>query len=164
MAAKHLFPDRPPPPPNDGRGKPTHAEQAQRVHVVYQLLCEGMQRQDIFDRISKEHPEWGMSTRTTDRYIQQATQAFAAELLPQRKELLGQVTRKLEYLYQQSMAMAEYKVALGCLKELANLGGLSTLRIDLGLTVSEAMDLSKLSDEELRTLSDLRRKAARTES
>jgi len=100
------------------------AEMATRVDTILSLVLSGLRRGEMCRFVTEKKPEWGISTRTLERYIARATvqiEAIAAENADRR---MAVAQTKLLDLYKRSMNIQDYKTCLSILKEESKLNDL----------------------------------------
>lgn len=95
------------------------AERELRISEVMRLLLEGQHRAEILQYIAKAG--WGVSDRTADGYIAQATAAIEAEATIDRTAEFLRAKKRLENLYAVTMKKQDYGNARLALAELHKL-------------------------------------------
>lgn len=98
------------------------AERELRISEVMRLLLEGQHRAEILQYIAKAG--WGVSDRTVDGYIAQATAAIEAEATIDRAKEFIRHKQRLENLYAVTMKKEDYgnaRLALDALSKLLSL-------------------------------------------
>lgn len=134
----------------------TTAELAIRVDDIFGILLTGARTTYVYEWVRTQREEWGVSTRTVDRYIRKAKKLLLAKAESDRDEELGRHKARLEDLYSRSYLTGDYRGALLVTQERAKLADLyPPKRTELsgpdGGPV-RVFDLSKLSTEELEAL------------
>ncbi|MDD3095407.1 MAG: hypothetical protein PHD63_04110 [Candidatus Marinimicrobia bacterium] len=109
-----------------------------RVATVYRLLLSGMRRREIIQYVA-EKTDWGVSTRTIENYIHKATAEIKEVTDEEIEAARGMAYKRLDTLYYKSLLINDYKTALAVQKEMNDLFGLKTTKIehsgDLGVTI-----------------------------
>lgn len=134
----------------------TTAELAIRVDDIFGLLLTGARTTYIYEWVRTQREEWGVSTRTVDRYIRKAKKLLLAKAESDREEELGRHKARLEDLYFSSCRTGDYRGALLVTQERAKLADLyppkRTELTGAGGGPVRVHDLSKLTNEELEAL------------
>lgn len=103
---------------DNDRGSPTAAEIDQRVAVVVKMLLEGSRRSQL---IAHGATEWGVSSRTIDRYIAAARQQLRSDWEIDRTDMLCDLFTRLDTLERQARKAGAYAVSLGAINSLARI-------------------------------------------
>lgn len=111
-----------------GRGrrtgyKPTKAEHEQRLSQIHALLVNNLSRKDICRYVS-EKTTWGLTERSIDRYIAEATKMIQASAAFSRDLELGKAIARINDLYSRAHRVQDYKTCLAVQRELSELLGL----------------------------------------
>ena len=109
--------------------KSTHAETQSRVATIYRLLLNGLRRREIIQYVS-ENTDWGVSERSVDNYIKQATAEISEINKSEKIAAYGMARRRLDDLYFKSMKINDYKTCLQIQKELNVLEGMKTVKTE----------------------------------
>lgn len=101
-----------------------------RVGIIAEMIIKGLSAREIWTYVS-EKESWGVTERTIRRYklkavkeIQQHTQRAIAE-----KAAIAEA--RLEYLFARTVAIQDYKGALAVQKEINELHGFKTHKIEI---------------------------------
>lgn len=116
------------------RVKSTNAEYLSRVTAVYRLLINGTSRRDIIDYA--EGQQWGVTSSMVDKYITAARSEIATVTQEERDAALGLAYRRLDKLYLKSYTDGDYKTCLAIQKEINEVSGLKTTKLDVDRVVS----------------------------
>jgi len=103
--------------------KPTKAEMTQRIARISELLLRGASRAVICQYVS-EKTNWEITDRTTDRYIQKATDIIRSGAETDTAYEIGKAKERYEFLWQKALSMQDYREARGVQKDRGNLLGL----------------------------------------
>jgi len=117
-----------------------------RVHEVLELMLKGAPRREIC-RYVAEKTEWNVSTRQIERYMKEARALIAETAERSRDVHYGLAQERLAMLLARTMNIQDFRTALGVLREMNRLEGLTnTQRLDIN---AELPDLVfKLATEE----------------
>lgn len=133
--------------------RPTDEEIVQRVSDVYVLLLNGTPRRSILQHAART---WGVKTRQADEYIARASAEFDARSAVIYEREHGKALARLDDLYYRAITKGDLKLALDTQRERNKVLGLyAPTRTELTGAAGgpiKHMDVTKLSDDELRTL------------
>ena len=99
--------------------KSTKAEVDHRVRRVAKLLTQGATRSDILQYTANE---WGMKTRHSDQYIQDARKLLEKDFDIDRKQFTAEILSQLASLQKQARNDKNLNVALGYINSMAKVG------------------------------------------
>ena len=102
--------------------KSTKAQVEQRVTEVLRLRVGGAEFSDIREYAAAQG--WGVSDSQLWRYIAKSDEAMAQTLEKSREKLLARHLAQRRLLYAKSVEVGDYKGALACLRDEAELEGL----------------------------------------
>jgi hypothetical protein len=129
--------------------RPTAAELEQRIDEVFHLLLHRVGYRAICRHASAK---WGVTTRQTDRYIEQARERIFELLKPGQREQLARALGACDQIFAKQMAAGDWRGARATLKDIVELLGLAAasrrkvelsiddLEFELGRIISEAED------------------------
>jgi len=109
--------------------KSNMVEMRARVATVYRLLLSGLRRREIIQYVD-EKTDWGVQPRTVDNYIRKATAEIKEVTDEELKTARGMAHKRLDTLYYKSLLINDYKTALAVQKEINELFGLKTAKIE----------------------------------
>lgn len=132
--------------PKKTRAKSNMVQMRARVATVYRLLLSGLRRGEII-RYVAEKTDWGVSDRTIEKYIQRATAQIAEVTKEEMDAARGMAYKRLDTLYYKSLLINDYKTALAVQKEMNDLFGLKTVKVehsgDMGVTIIDDIPRQK---------------------
>ena len=100
-------------------GRTSKNEHEFRVNKVAKLLSVGTVRSEISQVAS---PEWGVSQRSIDRYIQEATVILKQDFDIDRRQFTAEVLAQYASLAKEARKSGQLTVALGCINSMAKVG------------------------------------------
>jgi len=121
--------------------KATNAEKKRRVNTIGDLLMMGTSRAEIL-QYAADKSGWGVSERTIDEYIAEATEQFRRISDYNREEQVGKAIRRLEMLFLRAMKVQDFQRALATQRELNLLLGLHESK---KLEISGSLQLSVIN-------------------
>lgn len=138
---------------------------ALRVEEVLRIRIDGAQFHDIVQYAAEKG--WGLQERMIRNYIRRADALMVARIEKSRRKLLARHLTQRQTLYARAVNAADYGTALRVLADEADLRGLyPPKKQDLKLNhkglpeqPKKPVDLSQMTDEELRNLGGLLAKA-----
>lgn len=101
-----------------GENKSTMAEVQQRIDVVYQMLLQGLGKQEIVRYCADK---WKVGVRTTEKYIHRATIELGHVSNEERQSALGSAVKRLNSIYYKAMKKDDLKTAIVAQKEINDL-------------------------------------------
>ena len=104
-------------------GRTSKNEHEFRVNKVAKLLSVGSVRSDIHQFAAKE---WGVHTRTIDRYIQDAREIVKQDFDIDRRQFTADILSQYASLAKEARKSGQLHVALGCINSMAKVGQVST--------------------------------------
>ena len=96
--------------PPKGVYKPDKIEINERHNKVYEMLCNGFRRQDV---ILYAADTWGVSERTTDKYIKVAYAKLKKDLDIDKSDLIATLIAQTQVIQNEARDSKNYNVALG---------------------------------------------------
>lgn len=102
--------------------KPTKAEKEFRVTQVVRMLINCASRSSILQYAAKE---WGLATRTADKYIADARLVLREDANIERSDYLASRLQTLDTIVQKSVKAGQFNNAIGALKLQSELLGLN---------------------------------------
>lgn len=111
------------------RPKCTKAEKAARVALIYRLLISGMRRREVLQYV-RTKTDWEVGDRSIDKYIHDATEEIKEVTTEEIEAARGMAYKRLDTLYYKSLLINDYKTALAVQKEMNDLFGLKTTKIE----------------------------------
>ncbi len=134
---------------NDERDKkrPTKAQIEQRVKVVYELLLSDTTYTDTCRYVSDK---WGLTSRTTDRYIQKAYALIVEEAGRIRQNALERHLAQRAFIRHKALKGGDKRLFVDILKDEAKL--LDLYPAKQSSQVLYNVDVSKLTDEQLERI------------
>ena len=102
--------------------KPTRAEKELRVNQVVRMLVNCASRSSI---IRYAADEWGVSGRTTDKYIAEARQILKKDADIDRHDYLASRLQTIDTIVQKALKSGQLSNAIGALKLQSELLGLN---------------------------------------
>ncbi|MDD3538489.1 MAG: hypothetical protein PHH65_09645 [Eubacteriales bacterium] len=109
--------------------KSNSVEMRARVATVYRLLLSGLRRREVI-QYAREKTEWNVSDRTIDNYIRKASAEIKEVTDEELEAARGMAHKRLDTLYYKSLLINDYKTALAVQKEINELFGLKTAKIE----------------------------------
>lgn len=103
---------------------------AKRKATVMQMIIQGAMLRDVWQYVD-EKTDWGVSERTVRRYYKDSEKGFVEAANVDVKREMGKSLERLNYLYAKTVHLQDYKGALQVLKEMNELLGLKTLKIQI---------------------------------
>ena len=100
-------------------GRTSKNEHEFRVNKVAKLLSVGTVRSEISQF---ESSEWGVSQRSIDRYIQEATAILKQDFDIDRRQYKAEVLAQYASLAKEARKSGQLTVALGCINSMAKVG------------------------------------------
>ena len=100
-------------------GRTSKNEHEFRVNKVAKLLSVGTVRSEISLFASTE---WGVSQRSIDRYIQEATVILKQDFDIDRRQFTAEVLAQYASLAKEARKSGQLTVALGCINSMAKVG------------------------------------------
>jgi len=100
-------------------GRTSKNEHEFRVNKVAKLLSVGTVRSEISQFASNE---WGVSQRSIDRYIQEATVILKQDFDIDRRQFTAEVLAQYASLAKEARKSGQLTVALGCINSMAKVG------------------------------------------
>lgn len=123
----------------------TEADVAMRVEAVRRLILQGANRYDILQFVAKN---WCASARMADDYVARARQSILEAMKPERAQNLAEHIEARRDIRRKANEAKDHRLVLDVLKDEAKLMDLYPAdRSDVRF-----MDMSKLTDEELRAI------------
>lgn len=107
--------------------KSTDAEIEQRVLTVYQMILQGLSRQDILQYSSKN---WFVSNRTVDTYIKRATIEIGEVSDDEKASAFGNAIKRLNAIYYKAMKKDDLRTAITAQREISELYGLKNQKTE----------------------------------
>lgn len=107
----------------EDRGGPTAVEIDLRVAEIVKLMLDGARRGQL---IAHGAAQWGVSSRTIDRYIAAARAEIRADWEVGRVDALAALLSRLAELESLARKSGQLSVALGCLNAQARLAQITT--------------------------------------
>ena len=104
-------------------GRTSKNEHEFRVNKVAKLLSVGSVRSDIHQFAAKE---WGVHSRTIDRYIQDAREIVKQDFDIDRRQFTADILSQYASLAKEARKAGQLHVALGCINSMAKVGQVST--------------------------------------
>ena len=104
-------------------GRTSKNEYEFRVNKVAKLLSVGSVRSDIHQFAAKE---WGVHSRTIDRYIQDAREIVKQDFDIDRRQFTADILSQYASLAKEARKSGQLHVALGCINSMAKVGQVST--------------------------------------
>ena len=101
--------------------KPTKAEKEFRVNQVARMLINCASRSYIVRYVAKE---WGLSSRTADKYIADARLILREDANIDRSDYLASRLQTIDTIVQKAMKAGQFNNAIGALKLQSELLGL----------------------------------------
>ena len=98
--------------------KSDRAEIDRRVHTIVKLLSSAKTNSYIFRYAADE---WGVTSRTAERYLAEARQIIRADYSVERSDFLGSRLALLDEIIEQSIRCKQHSNAVGALKLQAQL-------------------------------------------
>ena len=100
-------------------GRTSKNEHEFRVNKVAKLLSVGSVRSDIHQFAAKE---WGVHSRTIDRYIQDAREIVKQDFDIDRRQFTADILSQYASLAKEARKSGQLTVALGCINSMAKVG------------------------------------------
>ena len=100
-------------------GRTSKNEHEFRVNKVARLMSVGTVRSDILQFATTE---WGVSQRSIDRYIQEATVILKQDFDIDRRQFTAEVLAQYASLAKEARKSGQLTVALGCINSMAKVG------------------------------------------
>ena len=100
-------------------GRTSKNEHEFRVNKVAKLMSVGTVRSDILQFAATE---WGVSQRSIDRYIQEATVILKQDFDIDRRQFTAEVLAQYASLAKEARKSGQLTVALGCINSMAKVG------------------------------------------
>ena len=100
-------------------GRTNKNEHEFRVNKVASLLSVGTVRSEISHFATTE---WGVSQRSIDRYIQEATVILKQDFDIDRRQFTAEVLAQYASLAKEARKSGQLTVALGCINSMAKVG------------------------------------------
>ena len=100
-------------------GRTSKNEHEFRVNKVAKLLSVGTVRSEIGQFATAE---WGVSQRSIDRYIQEATVILKQDFDIDRRQFTAEVLAQYASLAKEARKSGQLTVALGCINSMAKVG------------------------------------------
>jgi hypothetical protein len=107
--------------PTQKRKRSTKAELAQRISVVYSLLCEGKSRANVIE-IAAEL--WDVSERSADDYLAAARKMLEDDCRISREAFMAEALAGYRQIRESAFARGQLAVAKSCLDAQIDLVGL----------------------------------------
>ena len=104
-------------------GRTSKNEHEFRVNKVAKLLSVGTVRSEISQFASTE---WGVTQRSIDRYIQEATVILKQDFDIDRRQFTAEVLAQYASLAKEARKSGHLTVALGCINSMAKVGQVMT--------------------------------------
>lgn len=101
-----------------------------RKAEIMQMLIQGASLREIWTYVDTK-TDWGVSERTVRRYYKAAENDFVKSANIQVEKELGKAMERLNYLFARTVHLQDYKGALSVQKEINELLGLKTLKIQI---------------------------------
>ena len=100
-------------------GRTSKNEHEFRVNKVAKLLSVGTVRSEISQFATAE---WGVTQRSIDRYIQEATVILKQDFDIDRRQFTAEVLAQYASLAKEARKSGQLTVALGCINSMAKVG------------------------------------------
>ena len=96
----------------------SQAEKTLRVRKFVEIIAAGGRRSDCCQYAAKE---WGVDTRTIDRYLAEARDQLRADWDVQRPQMVADLLSQCATLQQEARERGQLHIALGCINTAARL-------------------------------------------
>lgn len=109
--------------PPKGVYKPDKMEINERCNKLYEMICHGFRRQDC---ILYAADAWGVSERTTDKYLKVAREKLKKDLDIDKSELIATLIAQTQVIQREAKDSKNYCVAVGCINTIAKIARITT--------------------------------------
>jgi len=120
---------------------PKHVIETRKA-MIQQMLVQGANLREVWQYVD-EKTEWGVSERTVRRYYKAAEKDFIRSANIDVEKEMGKAIDRLNYLFARTVHLQDYKGALSVQKEINELLGLKTLKIQI-TTPDEEMTIEEI--------------------
>jgi hypothetical protein len=111
------------------RKTPKHLVERRKAEIM-QMIIQGASLREVWKYVD-EKTDWGVSERTVRRYYKAAEKDFIKSANIDVEKELGKALERLNYLFARTVHLQDYKGALAVQREINELLGLKTLKIQL---------------------------------
>jgi len=138
-------------PNNNQGGRLDDIESMQRIEFIYDMISSGFMRGTIVLQCSKL---WNISYRQVDKYIARAKKIFEDVHIENVKERYRNALKRTRALYRQCMASGDKRTAANVLRELNDLEGCKTIKVEHSGSIDGAK-LDNLSLNQLKAIESI---------